>query len=173
MAILEDIFPSGLRVVFCGTAVGDESARSGHYYAHPKNDFWKLIYEAGFTERQLRPDEDFLLPSWGLGLTDLNKSVAQNHDRGLEYDVAGLVAKLEMQRPHWIAFTSKEAAKASAKSSGAARHVSLGYQSWHLGSSKVFVLPSPSGANRRANYDGRTIRVEWWAELASLALFRD
>jgi TDG/mug DNA glycosylase family protein len=38
---------------------------------------------------------------------------------------------------------------------------------WGLGPASVFVLPSPSGANRRRDYDGRLTRLDWWADLAT------
>jgi hypothetical protein len=35
-----------------------------------------------------------------------------------------------------------------------------------IAGARLFVLPSASEANRRATYDGRRARLEWWAELA-------
>lgn len=81
MSILPDILEPNLKVVFCGTAVSDESAARGRYYSKPSNSFWQLLHQAGFTPRQLRPDEDRSLPEFGIGMTDLVKEVAQSHDR--------------------------------------------------------------------------------------------
>jgi hypothetical protein len=46
------------------------------------------------------------------------------------------------------------------------RPVRLGPAPWSLGPSSVFVVPSPSPANRRRDYDGRPRRLDWWAECA-------
>ena len=168
MSVLPDVLAPGLRVVFCGTAVGERSAERGHYYAGPGNEFWRLLHESGLTPRLLSPDDDRDLPAFGLGLTDLVKDLAQSHDRGLTFDAAGLAERLERYHPRWLAFTSKKAGQEAARALGhpAPR---LGPTPWRLGGAAVFVLPNPSGANRRAPYDGRPTRVAWWSELAQLA----
>jgi len=43
MAVLPDYLAPGLKVVFCGTAVGEQSAARGHYFAGRGNDFWRLL----------------------------------------------------------------------------------------------------------------------------------
>ena len=53
--MVEDILAPGLRVVFCGINPGLSSAGTGFPFAHPANRFWKVIYQAGFTDRQLKP----------------------------------------------------------------------------------------------------------------------
>ena len=167
MPVLPDILTTGLRVVFCGTAVGEQSAARGHYYAGRGNDFWRLLSDTGLTPRLLGPDEDGSLPRHGIGMTDLAKHVAQSHDRGLVYDLPALRAKLESYAPAWVAFTSKEAGRGAARALG---HTppGLGPQDWSIAATRVFVLPSPSGANRRREYDGRASRLEWWQDLADL-----
>jgi double-stranded uracil-DNA glycosylase len=167
MAVLPDYLAPGLKVVFCGTAVGEQSAARGHYFAGRGNDFWRLLDQTGLTPHLLAPEDDSTLPSYSIGLTDLAKNVAQSHDRGLVYDVEGFTRKLAAYKPTWVAFTSKEAGKAAAKALGQAA-ARLGVESWRIASSRVFVLPSPSAANRGGAYDGRSTR-EWWQELAILA----
>ena len=96
-----------------GTAVGEKSAARGHYYAGPGNDFWAFLYEAGLTPTRLTPNDDASLPRYGIGLTDLVKSIAQSHDRGLPYDVPAFIAKIATYQPGIVAFTSKAAARRS------------------------------------------------------------
>ncbi len=74
--ILPDVLAPGLRIVFCGTAAGTVSARRGHYYAHPQNKFWRTLYGVGLTPRLIDPAEYALLPHFGLGLTDIAKTVS-------------------------------------------------------------------------------------------------
>jgi len=168
VSVLPDILGPSLRILFCGTAVGERSAQRGHYYAGPGNDFWRLLHDTGLTPGLLSPDDDLTLPTFGLGLSDLVQDVAQSHDRGLSFDVPSLVEKLALYEPEWVAFTSKRAGKAAAHALGH-RPPALGPASWSIAECKVFVLPSPSGANRRASYDGRATRLSWWQELADLA----
>ncbi|WP_084102616.1 mismatch-specific DNA-glycosylase [Demequina sp. NBRC 110051] len=164
--VLPDRLGQGLRVVFCGTAPGLVSAARGHYYAGPGNRFWSLLFEAGFVPEPLTPGDDHRVGEYGIGLTDLVKTMAQSHDKGLPYDAQGLEAKVRAHRPAWIAFTSKEAGKAVARYLGE-RPPGLGVQDWTFGGAKAMVLPSPSGRNQgRSAYDGRATRLEWWAEAA-------
>ena len=46
------------------------SAASGAHFANPRNDFWRLLHEAGFTPRQLEPEEQLSLLEHGFGLTN-------------------------------------------------------------------------------------------------------
>ncbi len=163
--MLPDILAPGLKLVIVGTAAGETSAARGHYYAGPGNDFWALMYDSGLVPERLGPADDHRLPEHGIGLTDLNKTVAQSHDRGLTYDVDGFVAKIAEVAPAWVAFHGKTAAKAYTQAVGAPKPA-LGELAGDIAGARVFVLPSASGANRRATYDGRRTRLEWWAELA-------
>ncbi len=165
MQVLPAILAPQLSVVFCGTAVGECAAARGHHYAGPGNSFWRLLHEAGFTQRRLPPEEDATLPSYGYGLTDLLQVEAQSQHRGRRFDVASLVATVQVYQPRWLAFTSKTAGQAAARGLGLAVP-GLGPADWRIGETPVFVLPSPSGVNQRRDYDGRPTRVEWWRELA-------
>jgi TDG/mug DNA glycosylase family protein len=158
---LPDILAPGLRAIICGTAVGERSAARGHYYAGPGNIFWRLLHESGLTPRLLSPEEDATLPDYGIGLTDLNKTLTQSHDKGLAYDVPALRAKVERHRPAWVAFHGLTAARA------VRRGQHLGLATWELGSARVFVLPSASGANRSAD-NTTPDRLGWWSEFADM-----
>ena len=158
---LPDILAPGLQAIICGTAVGERSNAVGHYYAGPGNIFWRLLHESGLTLRLLSPDEDKTLPDYGIGLTDLNKTVAQSRDRGLTWDVPGLLAKVEQYRPAWVAFHGLTAARA------VRRGQHLGPATWELGPARVFVLPSASGANRSAD-KATPDRLGWWSEFADM-----
>jgi TDG/mug DNA glycosylase family protein len=143
--ILPDVLRPGLRLVFCGTAAGKRSAQEGAYYAHPGNMFWRALHQAGLTPRQLAPQEFPLLPEFGIGLTDLAKRHAGNDDelpKGA-FDVPGLLSKIERYAPGVLAFTSKHAARAVL---GAG--VAYGLQHHAFGTTRIFVLPSPSGQAR-------------------------
>ena len=47
--VIPDLIRPGLRIVFCGTALGAASARAGAYYAGPGNKFWPTLHEVGLT----------------------------------------------------------------------------------------------------------------------------
>jgi TDG/mug DNA glycosylase family protein len=153
----------GLRVVFCGTAAGRDSASLGHYYAGTGNPFWTYLDRAKVTSEPLFPSTDHRVLEFGVGLTDLAKKVAASSDRGLRkhYDVAGFVAKMDRYQPLWVAFRGKEAAKEVSRALGHGGAVSLGKQEWGMANAHVFVLPSASGSNRdRSRLEGKADRVE-------------
>lgn len=156
--VLPDVLRPGLAIVFCGSAAGRASARAGAYYAGPGNLFWPTLARAGLTPRLLQPAEFALLPRYGLGLTDLCKS-ASGSDGNLPReadDPAALRRKIERYRPLILAFVGKRAARGVLD-----RPVSYGPQPERIGSTRLFVLPSPSGAARRY-WD-----ESWWRALAA------
>lgn len=169
--VLPDHLEHGLQVVFCGTAAGETSASRGHYYSGSGNEFWQLLFDARLTARRLTPPDDASITSYGIGLTDLAKNVAASSDRGLadKHDIAGFIDKIEQYAPVVVAFHGKEAAKAVSRALGHGRDVALGPQPWALAASRVFVVPSASGANRNAaRLEGRSSRVAWFVELREL-----
>jgi TDG/mug DNA glycosylase family protein len=171
MVKLPDYLSASLRVVICGTAAGTTSAGVGHYYAGAGNEFWPLLWQSGLTPAPLFPSTDRRVLEFGIGLTDLAKKVAASGDRGLagHYDVDGFVVKIERYAPTWVAFHGKEAGKVASRALGQGGSVALGEQRWLVANSRVFVLPSASGANRDASrLEGKTSRVEWFKELARL-----
>lgn len=167
--VLPDYLRPDLDVIVCGTAVGTTSARRGHYYAGPGNEFWQLLHQGRLTSEELTPEEDRRVLDFGIGLTDLAKRVVASSDRHLdgEFDVAGFVARIEAYRPHVIAFHGKKAAAAVSRYLRQGRRVHLGLQRWQIGDSRVFVLPSASGANRDVSrLEGKSSRVDWYRELS-------
>ncbi len=156
--LVPDVLRPGLRVVFCGTALGAVSARRRAYYAGPGNAFWKTLHEIGLTPRVLDPEEYPSAADYGIGLTDLCKSRSGSDEEvGQDgFDVPRLIAALERNAPGWVAFTGKNSAQAALGDA-----VEYGRQATRLGGARVFVLPSPSGAARRY-WD-----VERWSELAA------
>ena len=143
--VLPDVLQPGLALVFCGTAAGRRSAADRAYYAHPGNLFWRALFEAGLTPRRLAPTEFGLLAGYGIGLTDLAKHHVGN-DVELPrdaFDVPALLGKIATFKPQRLAFTSKHAARAVL-----GHALDYGLQGETLGSTQLFVLPSPSGQAR-------------------------
>jgi TDG/mug DNA glycosylase family protein len=165
MDVLDDILAPELRVVVCGTAVGECAARRGDHYTARGEAFWPLLHDGGLTPTRLDPADGELLPAHGIGLVSLVRDADR---RELGFDVPSLAARLEPVRTAWVAFNGKVAAEAVARTLGH-RRPSLGVQPWTFAGAEVFVLPSSSGANRRADYDGRPSRLDWWRELGTLA----
>jgi TDG/mug DNA glycosylase family protein len=144
--VLPDILRPGLHVVFCGTAAGTASARAGAYYAGPGNAFWETLHATGLTPVRLTPAEFARLPEHGIGLTDICKALHGSDEEvgTVEFDVAGLEARIAAAEPANLAFNGKNAARGALE-----RGVDYGLQPERIGGAAVWVLPSTSGAARR------------------------
>lgn len=146
--MITDIIAPGLRVVFCGINPGKSSAHTGYHFAHPGNRFWKVIHQAGFTERQLKPEEELELLDTRCGITMLVErptvqasEVAKHelHEGGRQ-----LIKKIEQYQPQALAVLGKKAFEQAFSQRG----VKWGQQEITIGSTEVWVLPNPSGLNR-------------------------
>lgn len=160
--VLPDLLSHNLNVVFCGTAASDLSAAAGAYYANPTNRFWRTLYNVGLTPTQMNPQQCPELLDYSIGLTDLAKC-ASGVDAALsadDYDVPAFQAKMRAFNPKWIAFTSKKAA--SVFFGQPTRQIYYGVQVKTVGTTRIWVLPSPSGAATRYWTIGP------WAELAAV-----
>jgi len=158
--ILPDVLAPDLRVVFCGTAASDVSARAGAYYANQTNRFWPTLYTIGLTPRPFAPNEFRTLLDYRIGLTDVAKHVhgVDSRIRPDDYDPDGFEAKIRQFQPGFLAFTSKKAASVYLRRQTA--QIGYGLQAERIGRTRLWVLPSPSGA-ARGSWD-----VRWWHALA-------
>ncbi|MFF5226907.1 G/U mismatch-specific DNA glycosylase [Dactylosporangium sp. NPDC000521] len=152
--ILPDVIAPGLDVLLCGINPGLWSAATGHHFARPGNRFWPALHLGGFTPRRLRPDEQDLLPGYGLGITNLAaRATARADELTREELTAGgaiLQDKVERFAPRWLAVLGVTAFRTAF---GAAR-VKVGPQDQHLAGARLWILPNPSGLNAHFTLDG-------------------
>ena len=146
--MISDILAPGLRVVFCGINPGKSSAHTGFHFAHPGNRFLKVIHQAGFTDRQLRPEEELQLLDTRCGITMLvERPTVQASEVALQELRSGgreLVRKIEEYQPQALAVLGKQAFELAFNQRGA----KWGKQAMTIGTTQVWVLPNPSGLNR-------------------------
>ncbi|CBG90330.1 G/U mismatch-specific DNA glycosylase [Citrobacter rodentium] len=146
--MVKDILAPGLRVVFCGINPGLSSAGTGYPFAHPGNRFWKVIHQAGFTDRQLKPEEAEQLLDFRCGVTRLvdRPTVQANEVTRKELHDGGrnLIAKIEDYQPQALAILGKQAFEQGFSQRGA----QWGKQSITIGATEVWVLPNTSGLSR-------------------------
>ncbi len=153
---LPDYLRPGLDVVFVGINPGWVSGLRGHYFANPRNEFWRLLHEAGLTPRRLEPAEDRTMLDLGYGLTDVVKRPSrQAAEVRPEEFVAGrrvLEAKLLAATPRIICFNGKTGAVGYF---GREAEVGFGRQTRRIGEARVFVVPSTSPANAGFPYEAK------------------
>jgi double-stranded uracil-DNA glycosylase len=154
-----DVLALGLRVVFCGINPGYVSAAAGAHFANPRNDFWRLLHDAGFTPRLLTPEEQFEALQFGIGLTNAAARTTRGSGdlRRGDFDRERLEQVAAELAPLAIAFVGKEAYRGLF-----GERPQLGPQQRTLGDVGLFVLPSTSPANAAVPY---TERLRWFEAL--------
>jgi TDG/mug DNA glycosylase family protein len=157
-----DVLAPGLRVVFCGINPGRVSAAAAAHFANPRNDFWRLLGDAGFTPRLLDPQEQSQARRYGIGLTNAALRTTKGSGDLRRADFAGGAARLERiardYGPRAIAFVGKEAYRGVFR-----ERPELGPQERTLVDTGLFVLPSTSPANAAVPY---AERLRWFSALA-------
>jgi TDG/mug DNA glycosylase family protein len=150
--------------VFCGINPGRVSAAAAAHFANPRNDFWRLLRDAGFTPRQLDPTEQLELPSYGYGLTNAAFRTTPGSGDLRKRDFEGAAARLERIAvefgPLAIAFVGKEGFRGAF-----GERPEHGLQDRRLRDTMLFVLPSTSPANAAVPY---AERLRWFHELRRL-----
>ncbi len=159
-----DILARGLDCVFCGINPGLRSAAAAEHFANPRNDFWRLLADAGLTPRLLRPCEQWRLLEYGFGVTNAAMRATKGAGDLRRSDFAGSAERLARVaadlEPLVLAFVGKEAYRGVF-----AERAELGLQGRRLEATLVFVLPSTSPANAAVPY---AERLRWFRSLKEL-----
>ncbi|MEV6025014.1 G/U mismatch-specific DNA glycosylase [Streptomyces sp. NPDC052036] len=157
--LVPDVVADGLKVLFCGINPGLMTAATDHHFARPGNRFWPVLHLSGFTPRLMKPSEQRELLTYGLGITNVVARATARADElsPEEYREGGrvLAAKVERLRPTWLAVVGVTAYRAAFAERGAA----VGPQQRTIGSTRVWVLPNPSGLN--AHWTAATMAAEF------------
>jgi mismatch-specific thymine-DNA glycosylase len=160
--VLPDYLAPNLDIVFVGINPGTYSDRARHYFARPTNLFWSALYEAGFVNERLAPQDDARMNTFGYGLTDLVTRPTPNID-ALQRDefVRGgeiLRGKIIECAPRIACFVGIVGYRAAYD-----KRAQFGAQSsspaW--GNTKLFIVPSTSPRN--AYY--RSQVIDWFKRL--------
>jgi double-stranded uracil-DNA glycosylase len=158
---IPDVVPPRGGVLLSGINPGLYSAATGHHFARPGNRFWPALHRSGFTDRLLPPAEQHLLPSYGLGITNLAaRATAQAAELTAEELAEGgalLEAFVERHAPRAVAVLGVTAYRTAFGD----RSARIGPQRRTLGGARLWILPNPSGLN--AHYTVDTLAAEFRA----------
>jgi double-stranded uracil-DNA glycosylase len=159
---LKDRIRPGLRVLFVGINPGARSALTGHHFAGYSNRFWKLLIDSRLVPEPITYEDDYRLPEWGLGITNLiaRPSHGINDLRPIEYLEGWKVLKRKIRRyrPEVVALVGVTLYRAilpelnGAPPAVGPRPAVVGPQPVTIHGARVFVLPNPSGRNANFSY---------------------
>ncbi|MGI5244412.1 G/U mismatch-specific DNA glycosylase [Dactylosporangium sp. CA-139066] len=162
--LLPDVIAPGLDVLLCGINPGLWSAATGHHFARPGNRFWPALHLGGLTPRQLRPDEQGLLPGYGLGITNLAARATARADELTRAELTAggdiLRAKVARYAPRWLAVLGVTAFRTAF----GVQDAKVGPQDGtplgpDAGATRLWILPNPSGLN--AHYQLADLAAEF------------
>jgi TDG/mug DNA glycosylase family protein len=161
---LPDYLAPGLSILFVGINPGLRSAEVGHHYAGPSNRFWKLLFDSGLIPSPMTYQDDWQLPEFGYGLTNLiARPTAGVQDLGKQDFLQGhqaLLTKITTYQPRLVALLGVSMARmllllkhaASVEPRLPGNPIQVGLQSIPLAGVPVCVLPNPSGRNAHYSY---------------------
>jgi TDG/mug DNA glycosylase family protein len=153
---VRDVIKPDLKILFCGINPGRYSAAVGHHFAGPSNRFWRALHTAGFTARRLTPFEDDQLLALGLGITNIvsrtTAKAALLTRQELHDGARRLANKVQRFRPGILAIVGLSAYRLAFDEANA----TCGLQARTLGSTRIWLLPNPSGLN--AHHQGPVLR---------------
>ncbi|MDT3776654.1 mismatch-specific DNA-glycosylase [Nitrospira sp. MA-1] len=161
---LPDYLAPGLSILFVGINPGLRSAEVGHHYAGPSNRFWKLLFDSGLIPFPLTYRDDWQLPEFGYGLTNMiARPTAGVQDLGKQDFLQGhqaLLTKIMTYQPRLVALLGVSMARmllssneaTSVKQLALGNPIQVGLQSIPLCGVPVWVLPNPSGRNAHYSY---------------------
>jgi TDG/mug DNA glycosylase family protein len=165
-----DVIARDLDVLFCGINPGLFSAKVGHHFARPGNRFWPTLHRAGFTPRLFSPHEQRDLLELGIGITNLVARATAAADELTPAELAegakALEKKVRRFKPGFLAIVGVGAYRTAFGRPKA----KLGLQDETIGSTKIWVLPNPSGLN--ANYQAAELTELFRALLIASAAQR-
>lgn len=141
-----DVIAENLNVLFCGINPGLYSAAVGHHFAGPGNLFWPTIHKAGLTPRLFTAFEEPEMAALGFGITNLVPRASKDAEDLTKEELragAGTVQrKVRKFKPKFLAVLGLAAYRTAFQKTKA----QVGYQD-SIGSTKVYLLPNPSGLN--------------------------
>jgi TDG/mug DNA glycosylase family protein len=146
-----------VRILFVGINPGMKSAAVGHHFAGASNRFWKLLFESGLVDEPLTYDQDWRLPEWQLGLTNIiaRSTVGIDKLSPAEYHagLGTLERKVRRYHPRIIAFLGVTIYRMVFAHFCDGRPLNLGPTTTRLAGVPIFLLPNPSGRNAHYSHE--------------------
>jgi len=174
---LPDLLRPGLALVFVGINPSLYAVQRGHYFARRTNRFWPALsrsrlsapVRAALGRAELQPEDDEMLPRFGIGFTDVVKIASRNSATlsGSDFQewTPRLLERLDRYRPTVACFQGVTGYQAFVRYAlgERAETFALGPQARRIGSARLFLVPNPSPANAHYRLEDQ---ITWFDRLA-------
>jgi TDG/mug DNA glycosylase family protein len=148
-----NILAQDLHVVFCGINPAARAALAGYNFSSPSNRFWRVLHLAGFTDVELKPQDERRLLGFGCGITAVVERPTKRASEVLPQEFRQarqqFEAKMRRYAPRSIAFLGKRALLAMTGQ----QDIPWGRCAARFAGAETWVLPNPSGLNKRFTLD--------------------
>ena len=109
---LTDTIPANLTLLLVGVNPGIMTGLTGYSYAHPTNQFWKLLYSSGITTKLHPPSDTYKLPQlYNVGNTNVverpTRDASMLSRQEMLDGVPILQAKIREKRPQAVCLVGK------------------------------------------------------------------
>ncbi len=171
MDTLPDYLKEDLDIVLVGLNPSLRSVEVGHYFATPRNRFWRAINRSGLLAEPLDTNTDYRILEHGIGMTDIVKRPTRGASdlRAADYREWAPVLREQLERyePLIVCFHGAVAYRNYLKyaEGNTIASIELGLQPLSIGRSRVFLVPNPSPANAAYSLDAL---VGWYKALRDL-----
>ena len=158
---IPDLVGPDLRVLLVGINPSLWSGWSGLHFGRPSNRLWPTLYEAGFTDRRLRPEDTDDLLTAGIGITNLVDRATARADELTAEEIRAGVPRLEKLAAEWRPRSVAVLGVTAYRTAFGRPHARVGHQPETLDGIPLWVLPNPSGLN--AHYQQAALTAEYAA----------
>jgi TDG/mug DNA glycosylase family protein len=168
---LPDILGSGCKILFSGINPGLYTAATANHFARPGNRFWPGIHQAGLTPRLYKPWEQNELPSLGMGITNLvpwaTRSAQELTPEQISAGYTQIRQLIKQWQPNWLVVLGIT----TLRQAMGRKDIREGILNETWDSTRICVLPNPSGLNAHLTLSGFANSLRNIAIHAGLTLF--
>lgn len=160
--------PPNVHTLFLGLGPGLQSAIRGHYFPGHNNYFWKLLRFSGLCPAATDSDHDDDILAYGFGLADVIERPTEGSVLATKAEFlnakARVTALVEMHKPKLVVFVGLRSYRTFLRKDKAV--VEYGEQSARIGTARVWLVPSTSGAS--VGITSYSEKMEWFEKLAAV-----
>jgi TDG/mug DNA glycosylase family protein len=171
---VDDLLGPHVRLLFVGINPGLWTAATNTHFCHPSNRFYPALRRAGLidwaidTSAGMSPEERDRLEQRGIGITNLVPRATARASELDDDELRAGRARVEQVVADIQPVVTAMAGLTAYRTSFERPRAVLGLQPETIASSRLWVVPNPSGLNAHETVDSLAVWYRWAAEDAGL-----